>query len=503
MIQTRLGPLVLSSHIVRAGQTLTGTSSHGCLFSFTIKNLMTPCPFNWAGFLALGKRVGGCGEHDASCSVRISVGTGNVSYGFVQLGITNIQGVGISNDYYAVVSKNAALIEGTVLNKAHQPIPGATLDVYGAGHGEGNYEISSGPDGTYAIEVTPGSYRIVPSAGSVVGHTTFAPSDAHVTVAAGRTAYADFTAAVAEVIRVSLSTSTVPADGFHIVQGTVSVSLDGKPQPNVPFDLWPQMNETSEQAVTTGSRVTLCYGATRIWPTGTLPDPTGLSVQETTDQTGTYKFTLDAGTVPGQFSVSAWLLNGATPSLSYGSLLTADPADSSDTKTLALSPLQGPGGSMTVAGFVGELQALKSTVQLKDFTNDAGNDTAAFAALAAKGLLGGLAFSWINGTNGTTAVLVYDASNPPTIDPKTSAMKAIGALVVQPNEWVGTPNVPDLQHAIQGGGIKQPPTFAQWLTGASGVAGWNLASNTAATPWTTNFNFNGWPYLNTAPGACD
>ncbi len=501
LIQTRLGPLKLASHIVRAGGLLTGISSKGCMISFTpgVAGYGVPCPFNWSGFRAIGKVVSGCGEHDATCSVRIG-GSSEQTQGYqlVQLGITNIQGVGISNDYYGVVSKKAALIEGTVINKEKEPVPGAEVDIYGAS----NYQATTGTDGSYAMQVNPGSYRVVPSgAGLAKAAPSFTPTDAHVSVAAGQTADADFTASIVVIVHLTLSASSVPADGFHIVQGTITVTKSGAPVPGALVALWPKEATDATDpvaAVTKGALATVCNGTTRLWPTGTLSDPLGYSVQVPMDATGSYHFTLDVGTVPGPFSITAWGID------SQGALIPADPADATSTQTLNVTPLI-PG--VSVSDFPKALNGLKGKTVRNGltFTNDPGALTASFAALAARNALAGLAFSWINGTNGSTAVLIYPADKPPTFNPKTGVMKVIGGSVLQPAEFATTLinglTVPDVQTAIGNGALPTLPTFAQWATGASAGSDWKLVPN-SATPWSENFLFNGWPYQNTAPGAC-
>jgi len=452
----------------------------------------------------VGKRVSGCGTYDATCTVKIPLRAGNAQYSFVQVGITNVQGVGISNDYYAVVAAKAALIEGTILDKEGQPVPGAAVSVYGAGHGEGNYEASTGPDGSYAVEVTPGHYRVAPS---VTGLSRAAPkikpTDEHVSVGAGGTAKANFTVETALIVRLSLSASTVPADGMHIVQGTITAKYDGAPAAGLTIDVSPKLKEDPAYAnntdVKSGALATVCNGTSRIWPQGTIIDPNGNSAYVQLDANGKYAFTIDVGTVPGPLSVTAWAVSSVVPSLTTGTPINVDTADASDTQTLDLTSL----GHMTAKKLESELHSIRGAANLAAVSNDAGALTAALGGIAAKGLLGGVAFSWINGTNGSTAVLAYDANRPPTFDPTTGAMTAIGGVVLQPDEWVSVPGfAPDLETAIKGGKVTAIPTFLDWLTGASGVAGWKLLPNTDATPWTQNFSFNGWPYLSTAAGAC-
>ncbi|HEY6398853.1 MAG TPA: hypothetical protein VIX82_15500 [Solirubrobacteraceae bacterium] len=323
LIQTRNGGFALSTHMVRAGHTLTGTVSNRCMYQQGTK----PCPIFWSYMTDLGKVVHGCSDNDVTCTIKIRKNAPSSAYYVVNVGITSDQGTGYSSDYYAVVGRDQAVISGKVHNKEQQPV--ANLDVAMFGGGVGNYEAITGPDGSYIADVKRGHYRVLPLGRSLSNHQPpkFEPTHHDVHAHPSRTAHADFKVDIGLVVKLTLSSSSVPADGFGIVQGTIKVTLLGQPQPGVTVALWPKATEPSNLAVTTGARATVCGPNGRIWPGGTLPAPAGDSVNVTTDSNGTYQFTLDVGTVPGPFSVTAWARD------SSGNLITHDTADASDEKT--------------------------------------------------------------------------------------------------------------------------------------------------------------------------
>jgi hypothetical protein len=75
-------------------------------------------------------------------------------------------------------------------------------------------------------------------------------------------------------------------------------------------------------------------------------------------------------------------------------------------------------------------------------------------------------------------------------------------LVLDPDEWVGTKLVPitTLNVVMQKGLLNAVPTFQQWSSGAK-VPGWALAANSANVA-SSLWQYYGWPYPSTEPGAC-
>jgi hypothetical protein len=240
------------------------------------------------------------------------------------------------------------VITGKMLNKERQPVPGADVALFGSGHHAENYVATSGPDGVCAADVKAGRYRVWPS-GRSLSHRTppkFEPEHRDVSAHAGSMAHANFTVDIGLVVKLTLSATSVPADGFQIVQGTVRVTELGRPQPGVTVALWPQASEPASVAVSRGAWATICGPNGRIWPGATLSSPDGGSADVQTDSNGSYQFTLDVGTVPGPFSVTAWARDA------HGALITHDTADASDDHTLGVSAI----GAQPLDQFVPRVQ---------------------------------------------------------------------------------------------------------------------------------------------------
>ncbi len=103
--QTRNGTFSLSGHVVRPGETLTGTISNRCTYHSTGDYSQPPdkpCPVDWSQLAAVGKHVSGCADVDSSCIVRIPKSAKARPYTIVTVGIRSDQGTGISKDYYGI-----------------------------------------------------------------------------------------------------------------------------------------------------------------------------------------------------------------------------------------------------------------------------------------------------------------------------------------------------------------------------------------------------------------
>jgi hypothetical protein len=206
--------------------------------------------------LDAGKLVSGCHEEDSRCTVKVPKNAPSSAYYVINVGITSDQGTGYSSDYYAVVGRGQAVITGKMLNKERQPVPGADIALFGSGHHAENYVAASGPDGVYTADVKAGRYRVWPS-GRSLSHRTppkFEPEHRDASAHAGSMAHANFTVDIGLVVKLTLSATTVPADGFQIVQGTVKVTELGRPQPGVTVALRPQASEAASAAVSRGAR---------------------------------------------------------------------------------------------------------------------------------------------------------------------------------------------------------------------------------------------------------
>jgi hypothetical protein len=486
LIQTRNGGFALSSHIVRAGHTLTGTVSNRCMYH----NGTDPCPIDWSYMLPLGKRVSGCRDSEVTCTVRIPKSAPSSAYYVINVGITSDQGEGWSSDYYAVVGRDQAVITGKILNKERQPVPGADIDMFGGSH---NYVAQSGPDGEYAADVVAGRYRVWPS-GRSLSHRTppkFEPEHSDVSPHPGATTHANFTVDIGLVVKLTLSSTSVVADGFQIVQGTIKVTELGQPQPGVTVALWPQANESANTAVTSGARATVCGPNGRIWPTGTLAAPDGGSVNVQTDSNGQYQFTLDVGTVPGSFSLTAWARD------SNGDLITHDTADATDEQTVSVTPL----GSATLDQFVNEYNLVARAGGESGISSDPQAIIAAFETLT-RTQAGFKGYAYGLGQGKANAVVIYLAANPPTIQSGGAVVADAGDLVLQPWEWQAVPGarVTDLTTVLQQGLLPALPTFSAWAQGTT-YANWSGSSQSMQLA-SQNFQGFGWPYPSSATGAC-
>jgi hypothetical protein len=225
--------------------------------------------------------------------------------------------------------------------------------------------------------------------------------------------------------------------------------------------------------------------------------PLATPVDVVTDAPGIYDFTMTIGTVPGTFPLNAWAKDAA------GNLITSDLADTSPDRTLTVTPP----GNWTVDQFLSELAGLKSDAAasqvLATMTNDPASMAQALAQLSSPtSKLGGLAYSLVNGASGGGAVLAYGDTSPPKVDASGQVTGEHGSLVLSPGLWVGTKLVPltTLNVVIQKGLLTAAPTFSHWAHGDA-VPGWKLTTNTA-TVATSNFQYNGWPYPSSKPGAC-
>jgi hypothetical protein len=489
LIQTRNGGFALSSNVVRAGHTLTGTVTNRCLY----RDGTAPCPIYWGYMLDAGKRVSGCRERDATCTVKVPKRAPSSAHDVINVGITSDQGTGWSSDYYAIVGHDQAVITGKILNKERQPVGGADVAMFGSGRRAENYVAESGPDGVYAADVRAGRYRVWPS-GRSLSHRTppkFDPEHSDVSAHAGTVAHADFTVDIGLVVKLTLSATSVPADGFQIVQGTVKVTELGRPQPGVTVALWPQATESANAAVTRGSRATLCGPNGRIWPRGTPAAPDGGSVDVQMDATGAYQFTLDVGTVPGTFSVTAWARDA------HGALITHDTADASDEQTLTVTPL----GNQSLDQFVPEYNLTAKSIGVSGISSDPNAIITAFETLTRTlGPFKGYAYAL--GQGSAPAVVVYPAANPPTIQHDGSVVADASDLVLQPWEWraVSGAAITDLSAVLRQGLLPALPTFAAWAQGTP-FANWS-GSAQAMHLASQGFQYFGWPYPSSTAGAC-
>ena len=389
-------------------------------------------------------------------------------------------------------------IEGIVTNRddsgsgAHKkldsPVQGVEVKAY---DGHRHYTAVSGPGGIYFMEVAPGSYRVVPDDTSVK-KSTFTPASAAVHVKKNTKLTADFRLNAGLKVVLDLSSSSVAADGMHIVHATLTTTKYGKPARNENVMLTIDPSDESS-ALTTAPKVAMCDISGRKWPTGAMSDTVSVPLTVNTGASGVENLTLAVGTVPGRWSLEAWGMNEAGE-------LSSDAAAASDTKTLDVTPLK---PTTSLSDFTTELKALRSQVT---FTSaDPSTLASTLAGLAASGhttgvQLGGLVFSVANSPHGTV-LLVSAAAGAPRVAsdgtvPDTGA--TAGDLVLDPAEWSTVQNGGlTLLQALQAGEVNDLPTLKQWEDGTA-VTGWNASSGmTMSVPNQSALQQFGWSYGST------
>lgn len=472
---SRLGDVNLSPHIARVGQKITAK----------FKPLTQGLSWDWPV-----KGVG-CKHNSTTCTFTAAATEG---WAIFTLGIGNSIGAAESQDAYAVPAKGTTIVQGYVTDRSGGGIGGAEVSVRGSG---GSYHVQSGGDGFYNVIVKPGRYEITPSGGPSTGKTSkYQPSSVSRDAVKGGNLRADFVLQAGLQVKLSFDHSSVPADGLQIVTATITTTRFGKPDPNVTVSLRPQEKLSPAQALA-GPRAALCGGGNVIWPTGGLFKPDALPVDVTTDAQGKYQFTLDAGTVPGSFSVDAWAKDG------FGKLITDDLSAVTDDATLTMTSL----GSTSPDAFPQELAVVASSGAplLQSLGSSSGDYYRVLTQLAATTPgFGGLAFGHSNSPDNGDSVLVYSAAHPPHIDDQGHlAAGSSDAYIIQGNDWIGTPAIPltDLSAVFRGGRLQILPTLVQWTAGAA-VPGWNLKPETPLALGAAIDGF-GWGYhTTTLTGGC-
>ena len=226
-------------------------------------------PWMWEGF-------------GVTCVFKAGAST-NGQYGLVCINGSNIQGGWQSCDYYGVPGAGMGVLDGSVTDKSGDPVAGMDVTAYGTQSGG----ATTNATGYYAIQLAAGSYRVLPSGGPQgKSAPSYRPSLTNATVTDGHTTHSDFQLQAAIELQLHFNTSTVPADGLHVVNGLITTTEFGKPLPNVAVQLEVMPGKTAAEAVTGGPRASVCSAGSRVWPTGTMSDPDGFPVDITTDATG-------------------------------------------------------------------------------------------------------------------------------------------------------------------------------------------------------------------------
>jgi hypothetical protein len=495
-IESRCQDMTISTHIVFVGQWVIAKANGG-ICGVTGKDN------SWSWPLSPGPGVKGC-QHDAtSCEFKATASTDQQLEAFCITG-ANVQGGWESCDYYGVVGDNMGIIDGHVLDKDGGPVSGATISAYG----HPGASTTSDADGFYAMQVNKGSYQVAPSGGPLgKASPSYTPKVATADVHPDQTTHLDFTLDTSVELKLAFGKTTVDASGYEVVNGTVTTTQYGKPLPNVQVQLTVQPTQSADQAVTAGPRAAVCQSGNRVWPTGSLNEPSGYPVTVTTDSTGKYEFQVNVGTTPGTWTLDAWAFN------SDGKLST-DVTAASDTKSIDFKST----GSNTLAAFVADLdtaaRATSFSTALANTNGGAANLIALLSADAQKKINGvdfaGLGFG-LAGTKTGQVMVIFPADKPPVIDSanlmQSSLTRNADDLVFDPAIWTGTglpangQNLSSLPLVLSKGLLTGLPTVSEYESGKL-VSGWKTVKGNTINPVTTAFQEFGWGYPNTTAGAC-
>jgi hypothetical protein len=387
---------------------------------------------------------------------------------------------------FAKKAPGTGAIEGVVTNKDGNPVEDARISAYGSSHAS----AVSGPGGIYYMEVAKaGSYKVVPDDPSVK-KSSFDPAYQDVSVPKDGHATANFKLNSSLQMSIDLSSTSVAASGYEIVTGAIKTTLNGKPDPGINVKLSVDPTD-SGAALTTAPKVAICGPTGRIWPTGAVTALDGKDINVTTDQTGTYKFSLTVGTAPGQWNLDAWAYND-------DGTLSTDVGDASETKTLNVTPVT---PTTQLSNLVTELDSLKSTTIASQLTTNPGGLAALLSTLKQGVQFGGLTFSVGQGTDGQN-VIIAPATSQFVIGSDGKIQRSsslLNDLVIDPQEWTGAglpasvTNAASLQSVMQLGLLNDVPTLNAWESGGSGNPGWKLASNTLTDP-SGSLSYFGWAY---------
>ncbi len=496
-IESRCQNMTISDHIVFVGQYVDA-STHGGICGVTGKDN------TWQWQLPQGSGTKGCKEDGTFCDFKVTASTNQQLESFCIDG-ANVQGAWSSCDYFGVVGDNMGILQGTVTDKDGGPVAGTTIKAYG----HPGATTTSDVNGFYAMQLNRGAYTVEPSGGpqgkSAPGYT---PKVTPVHVVDHQTSTANFQLDTSLELKLKLDKSTVVANGYEVVSGTITTTQFGKPLPNVNVQLQVQPNQSADQAVTAGARASVCSNGSRVWPTGQLNDPDGYPVTVTTDATGTYNFTVTVGTTPGTWTLDAWAFNST-------GTLSSDVTAASETKSINFTT----NGSSSLGGFISELDtAARSTTFSTSLANDAGSANGLWTLLsqvtkAGTGGInfGGLAYSLVNAKDGQS-MIIFPEDKPPKLNKAGEIMPGrpgnSADLVYDPAEWTGAGisaaanvNVASLTTVVSKGLLTRLPTLSQFDAGQS-VPGWKTVKGDQVTLFSGNYEFLGWGYPVSTAGAC-
>lgn len=345
----------LSSHIVHVGGHISGTGT-----SVFAQKPIT----NGAGLKLTHKRVTPGKGFTATWDAVSDTGTA-WQYGVgIEISLLADHPSYLESDYYAVVDKRAAILEGHVRDLAKLPVPGMEVLIDGRGSvADENLVATTAYDGYYAAKLKPGSYRVcmrdVKDDGSIgreqcaLSHVV-APAKRSVTVRAKKTATADFVVQNSPRTTIKLAQSSVPATGLDGTTMTVrTLNRWGKADPNQEVLISPNVRGSAAADLAVPALVCDATSGTR-WPQA---DPTSISARDPfkarTDTAGMYEATIAAGTIGGPWTISARNVTTDSPRGYATTTLTVTPEAGQPLPALRTAVNDGiAGGSVpTLASF--------------------------------------------------------------------------------------------------------------------------------------------------------
>jgi hypothetical protein len=197
--------------------------------------------------------VKGCVHDGTYCEFKATAST-NQQLVAMCINGANVQGAWTSCDYYGVVGDNMGILDGHVLDKDGGPVSGATVAAYG----HPGATTTSDTDGFYAMQLKKGTYQVQPSGGPQgKASPSYTPRVAPADIIDGKTTHLDFTLDTSVELKLHFAKTSVVANGYEVVSGTITTTQYGKPLPNVTVQLEVKPSESANQAVTTGARASV------------------------------------------------------------------------------------------------------------------------------------------------------------------------------------------------------------------------------------------------------
>ncbi len=297
----------LSSHIVHVGGQLSGTGTSvfaqvpvlaGAGLKLKRKRI-TP----GKGFTATWKAVADTGSRwQYGVGIMISLLADHPSY--------------LESDYYAVVDKRAAILEGHVTDLDKSGVEGMKVLIDGLGSvADQNFYATTAQDGYYMAKLKAGNYRVCVREVTAAGKpgreicstaAVVSPAKKAITVRAKKTATANFVVQKSAHTELKLDPASLPATGLAGSKMTVR-TLDrwGQPLANQAVIISPNVRGSAAADLAVPALVCDAAGGAR-WPQS---PPAGDSARDPytarTDATGTYEATIAGGTVAGPWTISA------------------------------------------------------------------------------------------------------------------------------------------------------------------------------------------------------